>query len=630
MHERESPLAYSKLRIVRTVYQQQRAFLFNTRLASYYRRLRMYYRRWWRSSGVIPALGQVFSGDQYAAWVKEESQALRFYRDPQLRFTNFVNQPTIGVFVDVHSPLPSWFEDCLASVQSQWYPHWEVWLCLTEKEVSESSFITRWQARDPRIKIAVAAADQSLVSALNQALVRTSSEFIGLLGQHDTLAPHAFYAMAKRVQRQEVDYCYSDEDTIDENGRRSQPFCKPDWSPDLNQSSLYACHLGLYRRQLIDEVGGFRSEYAASVGYDLLPHCTERSDRIVHVPQVLYHKRLQINEFPLLRGEGQGERESAAVHAAAKQALREFFTRGGEPTTVKDGPAPCTFHVRRPIHNQPLISIVIATRDQLDLLRSCIDSIEKRTAYRNYEILLIDNGSREPQTLAYFADSSHRVLRYDEPFNFARLNNKAVPEAKGAYILLLNNDVEVIAEEWLTAMLEHGQRQEVGAVGAQLLYPDGAIQHAGVIVGLGGVAAHAHKYLPAAELGYFSLPRLTCNYSAVTAACMLVRKSVYEDLGGLDERLGIEFNDVDFCLRVRARGYVIVYTPHARLYHHESRSRWRQPPPTEEKRYMVERWNTVISSDPQYNPHLTLNREDYSFDRARARALLKEFCPSRR
>jgi len=304
--------------------------------------------------------------------------------------------------------------------------------------------------------------------------------------------------------------------------------------------------------------------------------------------------------------------------------VSDALNRVGDGATVEDGPVPCTFRVRRRVLRSPLVSIIIPTRDRLSLLRRCLQSIETQTTYRHYEILIIDNGSRKPQTLAYLASLPYQVIHDGEPFNFARLNNRAAAVAHGEHLLFLNNDVEVITPEWLEALLEHSQRQEVGAVGAQLLYADGTIQHAGIVLGVRSVAGHAHKYLPAKSEGYFAFPHLIRNYSAVTAACLMLRKAVYEEAGGLDERLAVTFNDVDLCLWLRARGYLIVYTPYARLYHHESRSRWYQPPRAEEVQLMLDRWGTLLPRDPYYNPHLTLEREDFSFDLNRARLVLQD------
>ncbi len=588
--------------------------LFGWRLSASYQRLRVYYRRWRHRFSLRPASWRSLIEDgSYAVWAREEGRVLGSVADYTARIAALSLRPTVSILLAVRDPSLSWLEESIASVLAQFYPHWELWLGDVNSPVSTRAVLEQYQDRDARIKIVPSPSSTDAASVLNRALPLVTGKFIGLVAQHDTLAPHALYEVVRCLQDDQGDLLYSDEDTIDAAGQRFAPFCKPDWSPDLCLSSLYACRFGVYRKRLIEAVGGFRSAYAESMDYDLLLRCSEQSERIVHVPRILYHKR---------QTHLKSQQSFSAVHTSAKQAVSDALNRRVEAAIVEDGPMPCTFRVRRRLLGSPLVSIIIPTRDRLSLLRRCLQSIEARTAYRHYEILIIDNGSRELRTLSYLTSLPYRVIQDNEPFNFARLNNRAATLAHGEHLLFLNNDVEVITPDWLEALLEHSQRQQVGAVGAQLLYADGTIQHAGIVLGVRGVAGHAHKYLPAKNEGYFALPHLICNYSAVTAACLMVRKAVYEEVGGMDQRLAVTFNDVDLCLRLRARGYLIVYTPYACLYHHESRSRWYQPPRAEEVQLMLNRWGALLARDPYYNPHLTLEREDFSFDLDRARELL--------
>jgi O-antigen biosynthesis protein len=591
------------------------------RLASYYRRLRMYSRRWRHSSGIGLPIWNAFAEQSYRIWVREEAVFFQAVREGRQSLLTLSFQPKIAILMAVQAPSSPWLLASISSVCAQWYSQWELWLCVDDAASLAYTLSSPPEQGDERIKLLTTTDTTNIAVQLNEALSQTSCEFIGLLGQDDTLAPHALYEVVKRLQHEVFDYCYSDEDHIDTSGRRSQPFFKPGWSPELALSSLYACRFGVSRREFVRELGGFRPDFVACLDYDLLLRCVARSDRIAHIARVLYHKRAPQAE-KITEDRAGAPYASTVVHERAKASLLAVLNRKEAVATVTDGPTPCTFQVRRQIVGEPRVSIIIPTRDRLNLLRPCLESIQQRTTYRNYEILIIDNQSQDPQTLAYLASLPYRVIRNDEPFNFARLNNQAVAEASGAYVLLLNNDIEVISPEWLTAMLEHAQRKEIGAVGAQLLYADKTIQHAGVVLGLLDIAGHAHKYLPSAEAGYFFFSHLLRNYSAVTAACLLTRKALYEEIGGMNERLAVTFNDVDFCLRLQEKGYRIVYTPHAQLYHHESRSRWRQPPPEEEAHYMRERWGSLLISDPYYNPHLTLKREDFSFDLRRARRLL--------
>jgi GT2 family glycosyltransferase len=598
------------------------------RPSAYYQRIRVYYRQWrYLLPFSLNRWKKGLSRDPYAAWIQEESRALGSAKAYAERIARFSVRPTVSILVPVQAPHRPWLEESIASVLAQAYPHWELWLCSLDTSPEIDALLECHQAREARVGVVRLPDLVNTASGLNHTLGLVRGEFICVLGQHDTLAPHALYEMVRRLQDGQADVLYSDEDAIDARGRRTQPFFKPDWSPDLCLSSLYVCHLSVYRREIALAAGGFRPEYADSAAYDLLLRCTEHGERIVHIPRVLYHRRQAQRElrrkFPLSWGLGGGGGQ-ALEHTSAKQALLAALDRRGEQATVEDGPVLSTFRVRRQLRDTPLVSIIIPTRDRLKLLRRCIHSIETRSSYRQYEILIIDNGSREAQTITYLHSLPHRVIRDDSPFHFARLNNQAAACARGDHLLFLNNDMEVIAPDWLEALLEHSQRPEVGAVGGLLLYANQTIQHAGVVLGVRGVAGHAHKYLPVRDEGYFCLSHLIRNYSAVTAACLMMRKGVYEEVGGMAEQLAVTFNDVDLCLRLCARGYVIVYTPYARLYHHESRSRWYQPPRPEEVQYMLDHWGELIARDPYYNPHLTLEREDFGFDLARARTLLGE------
>jgi len=337
---------------------------------------------------------------------------------------------------------------------------------------------------------------------------------------------------------------------------------------------------------------------------------SERTERIAHVPKVLYHWR-QVAGSTAVDTSNKGY-----AHERSRRAIAEALERRGVRGRVEDGPVPTSFRVVRELERErlPLVSIVIPTRDRVDLLAQVIEGIEKRTDYRAYEIIVVDNGSTDEATLEYLRDTPHRVIRDDGPFNFSRLNNRAAREAKGDLLLLLNNDTEPLRADWLRSMVEHATRPEVGVVGAKLLYPSGKVQHAGVVLGIGGVAGHAHKYIPGDASGYYHAADLIRNFGAVTGACMLVRRDVFEELDGLDEtNLAVAFNDVDFCMRARERGYLVVWTPEALLTHFESESRGFDLNPREID-YMIRRWGDSLVHDPYYSPNLTLVHEDFSFD----------------
>jgi GT2 family glycosyltransferase len=446
----------------------------------------------------------------------------------------------------------------------------------------------------------------------NEALSLASGEFVALLDHDDELAAFALYEVVKALnQNPETDFIYSDEDKLTARGERITPSFKPDWSPDLFLSWMYTCHLGVYRKRLIDEIGGFRPAYDGSQDHDLVLRLVEKTQRIRHLPKVLYHWRATPQSA------ASGIQAKPYAHVAAKKAIEDYLRRNCIEAEVLDGACAGLYRVRRRIIGSPLVSIIVPTRDQLKFLRRCIDSVLKKTSYDNYEIIVVNNQSQETETISYLEEiRKHpgiRVLEYDRPFNFSAVSNLAVSQCRGEHILLLNDDTEVVAGEWLSAMLEHSQRREVGAVGAKLFFPDGTIQHCGVIIGLGGAARHAF-YRSVDLLGRASA---IGNYSAVTAACMMLRKEVFHEVGGFDENLAVLYNDVDLCLRIRNRGYLIVYTPYAVLRHHESRSRPRggeffdrYPRDTS---YFKDKWRaTIDSGDPYYNPNLTLDRSDFS------------------
>jgi GT2 family glycosyltransferase len=420
------------------------------------------------------------------------------------------------------------------------------------------------------------------------------------------------------VEQPGASLIYSDEDKIDAQGRRYDPYFKPDWNEFLFRSQNMISHLGVYRRDLVTQVGGFREGFEGSQDYDLALRCVELIEpaQIVHIPRVLYHWRAHSGSTAVA-----GSEKPYAALAGVK-ALDEHLSRKGLEAYAELMPILMyRVHYKLP-KRQPLVSLIIPTRNFHTLVRQCIDSIHALTTYENYELILVDNGSDDVESLAYFAQlaSEHNVLviRDDGPFNYSALNNRAVKLAHGELIGLINNDIEIITPQWLEEMVSIALQPGVGAVGGRLWFDDDRLQHGGVILGVGGIANHAHKFLPKGEHGYFGRAVLIQSYSAVTAACLIIRKSVYEEVGGLDEvNLTIAFNDVDFCLRVQEAGYTNVWTPFAQMYHYESATRGSEDTPAkqarfnQEVRYMEQRWPD-LASDPAYNPNLTLLHTDFS------------------
>ncbi len=428
-------------------------------------------------------------------------------------------------------------------------------------------------------------------------------EFVVLLDQDDTLETDALTEVAAGITDwDDVDILYSDEDRLGQDGRRQQPHFKPDWDPDLLLSFPYLGHVTVVRRQLLQRVGGFRSEFDGSQDYDMMLRTTEEARRIVHIPKVLYHWRAAA-------GSAAGDSMAKPwAHDASRRALEDAVARRGIDGSVSPGPFPGAYHLRRVIHGSPTVGVIIPFRDQAALTAACLTSLRRSPGYEISQVVLVDNGSTEPETRVLRRQLEGlpevRVLDYPGAFNWAAINNLAAGVCDTDMILFLNNDIEATSEGWLDALVELGQVGEIGAVGARLVYPDGKVQHAGVVLGMQGIAAHLFLGLPPGRHGYFSWDRLVRGYSALTAACMLVRRPVFEEVGGFDEVYPVAFNDIDFCLRLQQAGYRLVYTPHAQLTHYESVSRGLSGYSRDFQAFLARWWDQLQQDDPAYNPNL--------------------------
>lgn len=523
----------------------------------------------------------------------------------------FSYKPKISIVMPVYNVDEEWLTKAIDSVLGQAYENWEICMCddaSPKKHVKP--LLQKYELKDERIKVKYIDQNEGISGASNQAASLATGEFIALLDNDDELAPDALYEVVKLLQEHnEADLIYSDEDKINTKGNFCEPFFKPDWCPDLLLSMNYICHLGVYRKSIFDAIGGFRKGFEGSQDYDLVLRFTEETKNIFHIPNILYHWR----KIP--GSAAATENAKPYAFTAAKKALTEAMERRGEKASIHDSMNSGYYNVKREIIGRPLVSIIIPFKDKVGLLIKLLKSIEEKTTYDNYEIILVNNCSIENKTLRFLEKikNKYMVLDYNESFNFSKINNWASKQATGEILLFLNNDLEVINNEWMEAMLEHAQRPEVGAVGAKLYYSNDTIQHSGVIIGIGGVANHAHLNFPRNDRGYFGFATVVRNYSAVTAACMMMRKSVFEKLHGFDEvNLKVAFNDVDFCLRLREKGYLVVYTPYAELYHYESATRGKDLD-LAEVGYMMWRWKDILTKgDPCYNPNLTLERGDFS------------------
>jgi len=529
--------------------------------------------------------------------------------------------PLISVVMPVYETPEALLRAAIDSVRTQLYPHWE--LCIADdasKSPHVKDVLEHYRATDSRIKVCCRAQNGHISAASNSALALAEGEFVALLDHDDRLSEHALYIVAAAVGTDpQLDLIFSDEDKIDADGRRFDPHFKSDWNPDLMLSQNAFNHLGIYRRSLVERIGGFRSGYEGSQDYDLVLRASRHTtpDRIRHLPHILYHWRAIPGSVAMRADEksyaAANARRAIADHLAACNIAAEVRASGNQ-----------FFHRVSYIIEQPAprVSIVVPTRDRADLLRVCVTGLLDRTDYPDYEVLIVDNGSRDAVTRDYLAKLARtpqvRIFPYDVPFNFSAINNFAAAHATGSLLCLINNDIEVIHPNWLTEMVSRAVQPGVGAVGALLYYPDDRIQHAGTILGIGGVAGHAHSGLARGSDGYFGRASLVQDLSAVTAACIVIPAAVFEQVGGFDERnLPVAFNDVDLCLRIRELGYRIVWTPYAELYHHESASRGSDTRPdtigrfNSEANYMRKRWGLVLDHDPYYNPNLGLNRSDF-------------------
>lgn len=551
---------------------------------------------------------------EYSRWlVKAEPPPTR--DEVAARLAGLPRRPLMSVVMPVYQAPELWLRRALDSVVAQHYPDWE--LCISD-DASPSPHVRRvleeYRQRDPRIKVAYREENGHISASSNSALAIAGGDYMVLLDHDDELHPEALLLVAEALARHpDAQLVYSDEDKIDEDGQRFDPYFKPDWNYDLLLGQNCISHLGVYALPLVREVGGFRKGLEGSQDWDLALRCVERitPGQIVHIPRILYHWRAIQGSTAL----GAGEKNYAVV--AGQRAVAEHLARTGQSAEVSILPASMLRLQRALPVPAPKVSLVIPTRDRVDLLRVCVDSILGRSSYPDYEILVVDNGSTEPETLDYFAriaaHANVRVLPYPGEFNYSAINNFAVAQAHGDIVGLVNNDIEVITPDWMEEMVSHAVRPDVGAVGAMLYYPDDTVQHAGVLVGVGGVAGHACSRWPRGSAGYFGRMLLAQELSAVTAACLLVRKSVYEEVGGLDERLRVAFNDVDLCLRIRAKGYRNLWTPFAELYHHESASRGMEDNPAKQARFqsevafMQQRWGDALLLDRAYNPNLSMS-----------------------
>jgi glycosyltransferase involved in cell wall biosynthesis len=519
--------------------------------------------------------------------------------------------PHFSVVMPVFNPPGAWLERAIASVRDQWYPHWQLCIaddCSTAPHVRE--ILERHASEDERLRVVYREVNGHISVASNTALALASGDFVALLDHDDVLAPHALLVVAEEIAAcPNVDLLYTDEDKIDENEVRSHPHFKPDWNPDLFLSHNYVSHLGVYRTSLVREIGGFRAGFEGSQDYDLALRVIERTDRIRHIPFVLYHWRAVSGSTAL------GQEEKVFAPRAARRAVAEHLERTGQNAQVLPaGEASFGHRVRFELTDTPLVSIIITTGRQIDELRRCVRSIRTRTDYPNYEMLIVGDPGADRAARSYLAnlgtEPNTRVVKHDRESILASSNNLGATASTGSLLAFLSDGLEVISEEWLSELVSHALRRKIGAVGAMLYHPDDTIHHAGMILGVGGVAAHAHHGEPRGIAGCSGRASLVQNLSALSAACLVMRKADFDEIGGFDTSL-LFHADVDLCLRIGQKGYRVVWTPYAELYCHGSAACADLDGRGDETALILERWGDILGNDPAYNPNFGLERRAF-------------------
>lgn len=534
----------------------------------------------------------------------------------------FKRKVKFSVLVPLYNTPENFLREMINSVIGQSYSNWE--LCLADGSDDDHSFVgeiaMEYAKNDKRIVYKKLETNDGISGNTNACLDMSTGDYIVLFDHDDLLHPSALYENMVKIENEGAEFLYSDEmtfqDTVDN--------CvlihfKPDFSPETLRGHNYICHLTVFSRELFKKVGYFSKEHDGSQDYDMVLRLTEKAKKIVHVDKVLYYWRSHAASV--------ASDVSAKPYCmvAAKKAIGDHLNRLGIKGEVVDSAFISTYRVKYELNSHPLVSIIIPNKDMIYDLDKCISSIYEKSTYDNFEIVIVENNSKEKETFEYYKnlEKIHNNLKVvcweGDDFNFSSINNLAVKNSNGEYVLLLNNDIEVISPDWIESMLMFAQRKDVGAVGAKLYYPDGTIQHAGVVLGLGGVAAHAFLGFGHDDPGYSHRLSIAQNLSCVTAACVLVRRSVFDEIGGLDEKFKVAFNDVDMCMKIRAAGYNIIFTPYAELCHYESKSRGYEDTPEKIERFVGEverfrkKWaDELDNGDPYYNANLTLDNTSFS------------------
>lgn len=553
-------------------------------------------------------------GPWYEAYVPDEA-ALE-----KQRHHHFEYSPLISVAVPAYRTPEKFLAQMIDSLLAQTYGNWE--LCIANGSPEDSAMkkvLEEYTKKDSRIRVSELTENKGIAGNTNAALEMAQGEFVGLLDHDDLLAPNALYEIVRALDEdRNLDAVYTDEDKVTtELDEHFQPHLKPDFNLDLLRSNNYICHFFVVRRSIVQKVGGFCQEFDGAQDHDFIFRCIETAEKVGHIPEILYHWRTHKAST--------ADNPASKMYAfdAGKRAIEAHLKRTGTEGIVSHTPDLGFFRVKYPVQGQPLVSVIIPNKDEKETLKACIDSIREKTEYPNYEIIIVENNSTTDEIFQYYKelsqDSRIRLLRWKKEFNYSAINNYGVRHANGEYLLFLNNDVTVITPGWIKELLGVCQRPEVGAAGVKLIYPDNTIQHAGCVIGLGGIAGHMFVDMPANRTGYLHKASILQDMSAVTAACMMMKRTAFEEAGGFTEKLSVAFNDVDLCLKVRKNHKLIVYDPYVQLYHMESKTRGAEDNKEKVRRFQEEieymrcQWIDILKKgDPYYNRNLSLTKWNYS------------------
>ena len=576
----------------------------------------------------------------YGGWIKYNEP-----KDADLKNqmdVNFKIAPKISVIVPMYNTKEKFFKDLVKCMQNQTYSNWE--LCLADGSPKQNENLKKYYEADERIKYNFLGENKGIAGNTNAAIKMATGDYIALLDHDDVLADYALYEVVYAINKfPNSEFLYSDEDKIDENDNRYDAYFKPDFAPDTLRCQNYICHFSIFKKELMDRLEGFRADYDGAQDYDIFLRMSEiaKPENITHIPKILYHWRVHNESTAKLNSNAKNY-----AFEAGKKAIEDHLKRVGLEGTVSEGCIDGIYRVDYKVKGNPKVSIVIPNKDGKDILKVCVDSVIEKTTYNNYEIVVVENNSTTDEIYEYYKEliknEKIRVVNYNtgkeikeesesnleytkknkidvKPgFNYSAIINFGVKMSTGEYAIQLNNDTELLTPDWLEIMLGYCQREDVGAVGVKLYFPDETIQHAGIIVGIGGIAGNRFKSIPKNGHGYFAKESMIENLSAVTGACLMAPKAVYEEVDWMNEKLAVAFNDVDFCLKIREKGYLVVYNPFVEFWHYESKSRGQENTPEKIRRFQGEistfeqRWGNILDEgDPYYNVNLSLDTEVY-------------------